>query len=385
MPPVKCHPQEGKGQIEEVSVRSLQNRINRRKFLQKAGPAGIAACLIACGGRSLVEGREQLPEVFDMETATPDTDNGGNKKMTELITTLGPKNSDELGMILPHEHVFVDLRTGDQPGFAEAETADVIALMAPEIAMARDVGVTAIVECTPVGVGRRADLNLAVSQTAGFPVVIPTGIYREPWIPDWAHAASEEELQEWMTGELLGEIEGSGVQAGWIKLSGCGNGLTECEAKILRAAASAGAATNAVIGSHTTSGRVVRDQLDIIEASGYSPERFIWIHTQAEPDFDLHLEMARRGAWIEYDAIGGEPSDEEYIRHISRVLDAGLGDRLLLSHDRGWYDPAQPGGGIPRPFTYISKQFLPKLRASGVDETTIRRLTQTNPFQAFAR
>ena len=305
--------------------------------------------------------------------------------MRELITTLGPMKPDGLGMILPHEHVFVDLRTENQPGFAEAETADVIALMAPEIAKARDVGVTAIVESSPVGVGRRADFNLAVSQATGFPLVVPTGIYREPWIPDWAHAASEGELQEWMTGELLGEIEESGVQAGWIKLSGCGTGLTECEAKILRAAALAGAATNAVIGSHTVPGGVVRDQLDIIETSGYSPERFIWIHTQAEPDFDLHLEIARRGAWIEYDAIGGEPSDEEYIRHINLLLDAGLGDRLLLSHDRGWYDPAQPGGGTPRPFTYISEQFLPKLQASGVGEATIRQLTETNPFHAFAR
>ena len=31
--------------------------------------------------------------------------------MLHLITTLGPKRADELGMILPHEHVFVDLRT----------------------------------------------------------------------------------------------------------------------------------------------------------------------------------------------------------------------------------------------------------------------------------
>ena len=31
--------------------------------------------------------------------------------MPSLITTLGPKRADELGMILPHEHVFVDLRT----------------------------------------------------------------------------------------------------------------------------------------------------------------------------------------------------------------------------------------------------------------------------------
>ena len=67
------------------------------------------------------------------------------------------------------------------------------------------------------------------------------------------------------------------------------------------------------------------------------------------------------------------------------MLDAGLGDRLLLSHDRGWYDPAQPGGGTPKPFTYISQHFLPKLRAAGLDEATIRMLTHDNPFRAFAR
>jgi len=74
-----------------------------------------------------------------------------------------------------------------------------------------------------------------------------------------------------------------------------------------------------------------------------------------------------------------------YVERILHVLDAGLGQRLLLSHDRGWYDPAQPGGGTPRPFTYISEQFLPKLRAAGVDEATVRQLTHTNPFRAFAR
>jgi phosphotriesterase-related protein len=306
--------------------------------------------------------------------------------MTRLITTLGSKNADELGMILPHEHIFVDLRTWDQPGYAQAEARDVIALMAPEIAKAQAVGITAIVECSAVGVGRRADILKEVSETTHFPLVVPTGIYREPWVPDWAHAASEEELQEWMVGELTGEIEDSGVQAGWIKLSAGDDGLTACETKILRAAAAAGMATNAVIGSHTIQGQVVREQLDIIEAVGCTPERFIWIHTQAEPDFDLHLEIARRSAWIEYDGIGGEEEmDEEYLQRILRVLDADLGHRLLLSHDRGWYDPAQPGGGTPRPFTHISEQFLPKLRAAGVDEETVRQMTHTNPFRAFAR
>jgi phosphotriesterase-related protein len=306
--------------------------------------------------------------------------------MANLITTLGPKRADELGLILPHEHVFVDLRTSDQPGYAQAEAAEVIALMAPEIAKAQAVGVTAIVECSTVGVGRRADLDKAVSEATGCPLIVPTGIYREPWIPGWAHAASEAELREWMLGELQGEIEANGVQAGWIKLSAGDDGLTATEIKILRAAAAAGAATNAVIGSHTIRGRVVRDQLDLIEAVGYTPERFIWIHTQAEPDFKLHMELARRGVWIEYDAIGSDAFDDDFfVQCIQRVLEAGLGHRLLLSHDRGWYDPAQPGGGVPKPYTYLSQYFLPKLQAAGLDEATLQQLTHTNPFQAFAR
>ena len=129
---------------------------------------------------------------------------------------------------------------------------------------------------------------------------------------------------------------------------------------------------------------MARDQLDVIERVGYSPARFIWIHTNAEPDFSLHLELARRGCWIEYDGIGSNPTDETYIAWILRVLDAGLGDHLLLSHDRGWYDPSQPGSQ-PLPFTYLSEAFLPKLAAAGVDEKTIRQLTVENPFNAFAR
>ncbi len=305
--------------------------------------------------------------------------------MLHLITTLGPKRADELGMILPHEHVFVDLRTPDKPGYGQGEAADVIALMSPEIEKARAAGVTALVECSAVGVGRRADILRAVSEATGFPIVAPTGIYREPWVPAWAHAASGDVLAAWMQRELEGTIERTGVQAGWIKLSAGDDGITPCEAKILAAAARASLATGAVIGSHTIRGRVVQDQLDIIEKVGGSPRRFIWIHAQNEEDFRVNTEMAKRGAWIEYDGIGGGQSDEFYVDRIRRMLDAGYGDQVMLSMDRGWYDPAQPGGGTPRPFTYLSEVLLPKLDAAGVDQATIRKLTCDNPFRAFAR
>ena len=306
--------------------------------------------------------------------------------MAQLITTLGPKNADEMGLILPHEHIFVDLRTWDQPGYAQADAAAVIRVMQPEIERMKQAGITALVECSTVGVGRRADIEQAVSMATGFALVLPTGIYREPWIPDWAHEASEDDLYDWMLSELSCSIEGSNTPAGWIKLSASDDGITPCERKVFRAAVRAALETNTTIGSHTIRGQVVRDELAIIDELGYTPERFIWIHAQAEPDFSLHVELARRGVWIEYDWIGGDDqNDADYIKRIQRLADAGFIDHLLLSQDRGWYNPALPNGGRQKPYTYLSEQFLPQLRACGFDEAAIRQLTHTNPFRAFAR
>jgi phosphotriesterase-related protein len=306
--------------------------------------------------------------------------------MAKLITTLGPKALEDLGLILPHEHIFVDLGDIKAESFKHANVNEVIAVMTPEIEKAKRSGVTALVECTPLGVGRRVDIVKAVSEATQFPVVVATGIYREPWIPEWAHQATQGKLESWLLSELLAEIEGTGVQAAWIKLSAGDKGITDCERKILRAAASAGRMTNAAIGSHTIDGQVVLRQLEIIEEEGYTPERFIWIHTQAESNTDLHLEVAERGAWLSFDAIGSDGfSDNYFIKRILMLIEAGYIEQLLLSHDRGWYDPSKPRGGSQQPYTYLTETFLPKLRAAGVDDIMIEQLTRLNPFGAFAR
>lgn len=304
--------------------------------------------------------------------------------MTQLFTTLGPMTAERLGMILPHEHVFVDLRTPDTPGYAEADPDAVVALMAPEIARIQKLGVTALVECTTGGVGRRADIDLAVSQATGLPIVVPTGNYREPWIPEWVKTASEAALEAWMLRELTQRFDEADYRAGWIKLSAGDDGITALEERILRAAARAGAKTNAVIGSHTIKGRVVLQQLDIIEAEGYRAERFISIHSQEEKDFGLNRAVAERGAWIEYDHVGRAP-DAEVAALIVKALEAGLERQLLISHDRGWYDPAKPGGGTPMPYSHLSEAMLPRLRDLGIDAATLVQLTHRNPFAAFAR
>ncbi len=301
-----------------------------------------------------------------------------------LYTTLGLRTAAELGMILPHEHVYVDLRTPDQPGYASGEAADVVALMAPQIERIKALGITALVECTTGGVGRRADFDLAVSQATNFPIVVPTGNYREPWIPEWVSTATEAELEAWMVRELTERFDEADYKAGWIKISAGDDGITPLEAKILRAAVRASIPTGAIIGSHTIKGRVVMDQLDIIEAEGGDLSRFISIHTQLEQDIALNFAVAERGAWIEFDNIGWV-NDEELLPRIVEVIERGRISQLLLSHDMGWYDPAQPGGGTPRPYTALSESLLPKLRRLGVSDADIIQLTHTNPFEAFAR
>jgi len=306
----------------------------------------------------------------------------------ELHTTQGPLTGEELGLILPHEHVFVDLGPMAAENWRDADPDDVVAVMGPEIERAREAGVTALVEATPEGVGRRVDIDLAVSEATDFPIVVPTGIYQEPSIPEWAREASEDELTEWLVDDLTEGVDDTGVRAAWIKVSTDDDdpsGLSADEEKILRAAARAGERTGAAIGSHTLHGDVVHRQLDVIEDVGYSPERFIWIHAQADEE-RYHREVAERGAYVEFDWIGGDDQDDaDYVDRIRTLVDAGFTDRILLSQDRGWYDPSEPEGGEQKPYTYLTERFLPTLRDAGVDEATIRRLTHDNPFEAYAR
>jgi phosphotriesterase-related protein len=302
-----------------------------------------------------------------------------------LVTTLGFLELPSRGTILPHEHVFVDLRTPDTPGHGEADPAAVVALMAPLLHRAGEAGVAAIVDAGPVGVGRRADILLAVSEAAGFPLAVPTGVYREPWIPAWIHEVDEERLREWMLGELAAGIGDTGVRAGWIKLSAGDDGMTPCEQKVLRAASCAAAATGAAIGSHTIRGRVVLRQLDEAEKRGFDPGRFVWIHAQVENDHSLRREAARRGAWIEIDSIGQPGADDGVLELLCRCLDDGMADRLLLSQDRGWFDPAKAGGGSPLAYDHLVREFLPKLARAGIGRTVIDTLTRLNPWRAFAR
>ena len=349
----------GLGRVSDAS------HLTRRRFLRVSAGAVVGMAVSGC-------------------VATPEGADGSDPR---LVTTLGDLSLPATGVILPHEHLFLDLRPPSHPQHGMERTENVLAVMQPELEKARAAGVAVLVDATPPGMGRRADILMAVSRAAHLPVVVPTGMYLDAWIPDWARAAREEELRDWMVGELIGRVEEADVAAGWIKHAASDGGLTEHERKGLRAAARAGSEADATIGCHVARGVVAREALDIVERSGQRAERFVWIHADQESDWGFHEELARRRAWVEFDSIGHGRGDQWHVDMVQHMLDAGLGDRVLLSMDSGWFDPARREcrEGCVRGYTYLTETFLPRLREAGVEEATVAKLTRDNPFHAFAR
>ena len=303
-----------------------------------------------------------------------------------LQTTDGPVGLSRIGVVLPHEHIFTDLRGPDASGYGQADANDVVRVMKPLLEEVKAQGVDVLVECTTIGVGRNVLVLARLAKETGLRIVVPTGVYgRANFAPKVYREMKEHELTQWMIKEIREGIEGTGVKAGFIKIASSEKELKPLEQKFLRTAARAARETGVVIASHTTSGEVAVLQADILEEEHLPLDRFIWVHAQAEPDLKIHKQLAARGVYIEIDSIGGSPKDDEkLIATIKELIATGHRHRILLSQDAGWYNPGQANGGQQRPYTYLLGTFVPKLRASGLDADTIRMLTVENPRRAFA-
>lgn len=336
--------------------------------------------------------------------------------MPTLRTVLGDIDAGSTSIVLPHEHLYCDLRplVGREPVRDDPDAIEAIEL--PLLEAAQSAGVSLLVEPTPPGIGRDPLLLRRLSEHSFVGVMAATGLYKEPLLPRRAYERPVDELAGWFAFEIatgilpvagdgfLGEsllsevalgragdaLNEAPVRAGVIKVAASDRGLQDVEAKALRAAVLAAQRTGAAIISHCPSGAAFQQQLDVLEEAGGDPGRFVQAHAHAESDFALHRLALERGAWIEYDAIGGRP-DGDFVELIQRVLDAGFAGRLLLSQDVvGWRAGAAQGGNLDdagspkRSYAYLVTEFLPRLRAAGISGTTIHQLTVLNPRALFA-
>src|SRR5919109_4149263 len=122
--------------------------------------------------------------------------------MPALRTVLGDVDPARTGIVLPHEHLYCDLRplAGRDPvrdPVAAIETAQV-----PLLAAAREAGASLLVEPTPPGIGLDPLRLRTLAEHSFVDVIAATGLYKEPLLPRRAYERSVEELVEWFEFEI---------------------------------------------------------------------------------------------------------------------------------------------------------------------------------------
>jgi phosphotriesterase-related protein len=180
-------------------------------------------------------------------------------------------------------------------------------------------------------------------------------------------------------------IGGTRIKPGFIKIGVDKGKLTPVNRKLIEAAARCHLKTGLTIASHTGDGVAAMDQLDVLRKEGVSPSAWIWVHAQNEAAVAFQKKTANAGAWIELDGLqNNEESIKKHVALVKILRDAGSLERVLLSHDAGWYTVGQIRGGEVRGYTTLFKQFVPALKDAGFEDADITRLTVINPAKAFA-
>ena len=364
----------------------------------------IACALLTAGAGSASSGEQGGEQVFH--------------------TTAGPLDESHVGDVLAHHHMFVELGAVPPVAYLDADPEMVYEVIGRWVEDAKALGIGVFIEFTPEGVGRRPDIVKYVADRAELPTMLVTGIYREPFMPDWVYGASVAEIADFMRKELGVGVTDTGVPAGFIKLSQNDTGMTLTERKVLEAACVVAQETNAAIASHITAGPTALSVMDALEGFGCPLDeyRFVWVHAQvtaaaagagleggerrgAAPGMDYLLAAVERGVYVSLDGIGSGywgPTYGAYdvnIAWIQQLADAGYEDQIIIGADTGWFDPGVPEGfeieqvdgrwtpvgTLMQDYRSIPEEFVPAMAAAGFSSSLIQKLMHDNPWHAFSR
>ncbi|MGH2382935.1 MAG: phosphotriesterase family protein [Candidatus Limnocylindria bacterium] len=298
-----------------------------------------------------------------------------------IVTTGGVISTDELGLCYPHEHLLCAPpdELPDSDLHLDSEEASL-----QELSFFQAAGGRSIVEMTPRGYGRDPDGLRRLGEKSGVQIICATGWHKEAYSRPWVEGRSVANIAAEMVRDLSHGVGDPPVRAGVIKVGTSLDAITPLERTVIKAAARASLETGAPISTHTDGGTMARAQAELLLAEGVDPGRISIGHADRRLDWDEHRAIMDLGVALIYDQLGKEKyaPDATRIEFIMRLVDAGFGDRLLLSGDlaRKSYLPSYGTGGGPG-LTFILWRFLPWLRSEGLNEQAITTLTVRNPAQ----
>lgn len=340
--------------------------------------------------------------------------------MTIVTTVRGPVPAADLGVCLTHEHVLNDVTSWWHPTssvgldpeefahkkvgiddlwdlkhdpFANLDNCrlDDLELAIEEVARFAALGGQTLIDATGLGVGRRLSGLRSVSEETGVNIIAGTGFYLEASHPSFVAASTADQLAELILTDLRDGEEG--IRPGIIGEIGVSDRFTPEERKSLVAACLAQRETGLPMQVHLPGWfRLGSEVLDLVEAHGVDPGSVVLCHMNPSgADQDYQRGLIRRGAWVQYDMIGAElfyadqgvqcTSDEEDARHIAALVDAGYGQRLLMSSDVFLKSLLRRYGGPG--YGHVLQYFVSRLKRHGLDSEAIQRLLVHNPRSLF--
>ncbi len=304
----------------------------------------------------------------------------------EIISVTGNIPSSKAGISLSHEHLLVDFIGAEKYSRTRWDEEVAFNKILPYLKEVKEAGVQTLFDCTPNYLGRDAKLLRRLSVASNVRIVTNTGLYGgsdNKYLPAYAFTESAQQLaQRWIT-EFENGIDGTQVKPGFIKTSVNPTTLSGISKKLITAAALTHKATGLTIASHTGPAIAALDELEILKQQGVRPDAFIWVHAQNEKQNQNFIVIARLGAWVSFDGVN-EDNIQWYVDVLSLLKNEKLLHRVLISHDAGWFDPAQPEGGEFRSFTTIFLKLIPALKVAGFTQHDIDQLLITNPATAYS-
>ncbi|MFN4179185.1 MAG: phosphotriesterase, partial [Armatimonadota bacterium] len=294
-----------------------------------------------------------------------------------IMTVRGPIAATEFGKALVHEHVMCDFIGADKTGRHRYDLEEIVKVMLPFLQAVKERGFSGFVDATPAYIGRDPSVLKRLSELTGLHVLTNTGYYgaaNDKFVPSHAFSETADQLAARWVAEWREGIDGTGIKPGFIKIGVDPGPLSEIDRKLVQAAARTHLQTGLTIACHTGEARAAIEVLNIVKSEGVDPSALIVVHADAIPDEQIHEKLAMEGAWVEYDAIGARPINE-HVKLISSMVRKGLIDRLLLSHDAGWYWVGEPDGGKDkiRPYTDLMDKLIPALKSIGTNETALKK------------
>ena len=345
--------------------------MNRRNFMKNS--LGVAALSV-------------YPVSFSLSNHV--NDNG------KILTVTGTIDSDQLGFCLPHEHVIS--RFGPPPAEpGEYNHQDVINQVVPYLKYIKEIGVDSIVDCTAAYFGRNVEVLKKLSEQSDVQILTNTGFYGaagDKYVPESAYQESVEKIAQKWIDEFNNGIQDSGVKPGFIKTAIDGKGISDIDAKLVRAGAICHKETGLTLAVHT-GGNIegAKQELKILQEEGVSPQSWIWVHAQNADKAEDLLFAAEKGAWISLDGLresfyaqNKKQGNNTLLKHfelLKELKQQGYLDQVLLSHDGSSYPPE---GVVMRPFDILVNSFIPMMKAGGFSGQEIDQVVRINPANAFA-